>query len=325
VVSEEAYGSVTFAVAANGLLVYLAGETGDANTTLVWVSRDGREEPIGAPPRPYFQTRISPDGTRVALDIRDQDNDVWLWDLTRETLTRLTSSRALDRQPIWTPDGQKIVFSSTLGGAPNLFWQTADGIASAERLTEGPNQHFPTSFSPDGTRLLLMEVAGSERTDIAIFPLTGERRSALLVHTPFIERNAEISPDGRWLAYQSNESGEYEVYVRPFPEVDAGRWQVSADRGTRPMWAPDGRELFYLVEPRRMMAVPINPGSTFSAGTPRPLFEGPYLPPLASRTFDISRDGQRFLMIKENVAVTPRELVVVQNWTEELKRLVPTN
>jgi eukaryotic-like serine/threonine-protein kinase len=148
------------------------------------------------------------------------------------------------------------------------------------------------------------------------------------VRTTFNELNGEISPDGRWLAYQSNESGQNEIYVRPFPDADRGRWQVSVGGGTRPLWAHSGRELFYTVEPGRMMAVSIQAGPTFAAGNPQVVFEGAYLAPQAGRTYDVSPDGQRFLMIKEAASTdatsVPHEIVVVLNWTEELKRLVPT-
>ena len=148
------------------------------------------------------------------------------------------------------------------------------------------------------------------------------------MHTTFNERDAEVSPDGRWVAYGSNESGQSEVYVRPFPDVDGGHWQVSTGGGTRPLWARSGRELFYLVEPGRMMAVSIPPGPTFAAGKPQVVFEGRYFTG-GGRSFDVSPDGRRFLMIKDArgtraEAPSPPQIVVVQNWTDELKRLVPT-
>jgi eukaryotic-like serine/threonine-protein kinase len=146
------------------------------------------------------------------------------------------------------------------------------------------------------------------------------------VQTPFEERDAEVSPDGRWVAYGSNESGQFEVYVRPFPRIDRGRWQVSTGGGMWPLWARRGRELFYLVEPGRMMAVPIQPGPTFVAGNPQVVFERRYFT-AGGRSYDVSPDGQRFLMIKDASATsdtsTPPQLIVVQNWLEELKRLVP--
>jgi serine/threonine-protein kinase len=320
-------GSVYFAVAQNGSLAYFAGPS-QRVFTLVWVDRKGGEQPVGAPPRLYAQTRISPDGTRLALDVRDQDNsDVWIWDLARATLTRFTSNPAFDRQPIWTSNGQQIVFSSTRAGAANLFSQPADGTRPAQRVTEGPSQHFPTSVTPDGTRVIFFEIA-NRGIDVAAAPLDGRHRHQSLLETSFVERNAEVSPDGKWLAYQSDESGQTEVYVRPFPDVERGRWNVSAGPGTRPMWAPNGRELFYFVEPRTMMSVSITPGPALTVGKPQRVFEGDYAMPLLSRTYDISPDGQRFVLIKEDkigsYSARP-QLVVVQNWFEELKRLALWN
>jgi serine/threonine-protein kinase len=326
-VVTNATGAASYSVAQDGSLVYFAGEVQDVANTLVWVNRQGREEPIDAPPRTYNYPRISPDGTKVALDIRDQDNDIWIWDVTRETLTRLTFDLGSDRFPVWTPDGRRIAFTSMRAGASNLFWQAADGTGPVERLTESANEQNPTSFSPAGTRLVFYEVTSSSARDIVVLPLEGERRASPLVQTTFNERDAEVSPDGRWVAYGSNESGQSEVYVRPFPDVDGGHWQVSTGGGTRPLWARSGRELFYLVEPGRMMSVSIPPGPTFAAGKPQVMFEGRYYTG-GGRSYDVSPDGRRFLMIKEarptGEVPPPAQLIVVQNWTEELKRLVPT-
>ena len=198
-----------------------------------------------------------------------------------------------------------------------------------ERLAESANEQNPTSFSPAGTALVFYEVASSTARDIVVLPLEGERRAAPLVQTPFEERDAEVSPDGRWVAYGSNESGQSEVYVRPFPKADGGRWQVSTRGGVWPLWARSGRELFYVVEPGRMMAVPIQPGPTFAYGTPQVVFERPYYVGGGGRSYDVSPDGQRFLMIKDASAAsassTLPQLIIVQHWLEELNRLVPRN
>ena len=253
-----------------------------------------------------------------------------------------------------------MLFRSQRAGPQNLFWQAADGTGTVERLTESANLQHGSAFSPDGTRLVFREETPTTGEDLMVLALEGGRRaqtpspgiggparsstSALrtaqgvvstsnhdvrpLVQTTFNEMNAEISPDGRWVAYQSNESGQDEIYVRPFPDADRGRWQMSTGGGTRPLWARSGKELFYLGPSGAVMRVAVEGGSTFRAGNPTRLFEGRYLLPVfaSARTYDVSPDGRRFLMIKPvgpEQTAAPTSIIVLQNWHEELKRLVP--
>ena len=333
-VLTAATGGVDAAFAQNGTLVYVQGQAGDIERSLVWVDRMGREEPIAAPPRAYVYPRISPDGTRVALDVRDQENDVWTWDLRRQTLTRLTFDRSQDENPIWTPDGRRIIFDSARAGVRNVYWQAADGTGTAERLSSGPNPQYPHSISPDGTRLVLDENTSAGGNNIALLALenspgTVERKTEMLLQTSFSETNGKISPDGRWLSYYSNESGQNQVYVRPFPKIDGGRWQISTGGGTRPVWARNGRELFYLDSDNALTSVLVEAtATTFNAGNPIKLFDRSYANPAPGPGYDVSPDGQRFLMIKESDGDSrqaPQNLIVVQNWFEELRRLVPAN
>ncbi|MBI3048649.1 MAG: protein kinase [Acidobacteria bacterium] len=322
-------GAVDVSVAANGTMVYLPGRVGSLLAfSPVWVDRMGREEPIGVPPRPYAYARLSPDGTRIALDVRGEQNDIWLWDLIRKTMTRLTFDPGNNRGPVWSPDGRRMAFTAERDGGETIYWQASDGTGAPERLTQGPVVQVPNSFSPDGRRLIFNQ-PDAPPYDLGVVTLEGERRAALILRAPYNEVNGEISPDGRWLAYQSNESGRDEIYVRPFPNVDAGRWQVSTDGGTRPVWSRNGRELFYFVVPGTLIAVPVQLGTGFSAGTPQVVFKGAYGSVFAARHYDVSPDGRRFLMLKTaqatDDATSFRSLVVVQNWTEELKRLVPAN
>jgi len=324
-------GAANFAVSRSGTLVYAPGDA--RARSLVWVDRRGQETPIKAPPRAYAIPRLSPDGTRVALDIRDQENDIWIWDLARETLTRLTSDPALDGEPIWTPDGRRLLFSSSRTGLPNLYGQAADGTGTADRLTTIAIQ--PTSVTPDGARVVGTATAPRTQWDVVVFPLashagpgpspgTGVARVEPLIQTPFTERNAEVSPNGRFLVYESNESGRNEIYVRPFPDVERGRWQVSTGGGTQAAWARNGRELFYLDGSNRLTTAPVQTtGATFSTGNPARVFDRAYATPVGFRTYDVSPDGQRFLMIKDDQSATAAGIVVVLNWQEELKRLVP--
>jgi Tol biopolymer transport system component len=336
-------GAADAVLAADGTLAYVSGGVGAVQRTLVWVDRRGQETPVPVPPRTYVHPRIAPDGRRVVVAANDQENDLWLWDLERSTLTRLTFEPGLDIYPVWTPDGGRLIFGSGRAGPRNVFWQAADGGAAAERLSEGVNQQDPVAVSPDGTRLLVNETNPATGIDLMELELpdsaasTGgasgraivPRQLTALVRTSFIERNGIISPDGRWLAYEANDSGRFEIYVRPYPDVNRGLWQVSTGGGTRPLWSRNGQELFYLSPTGALMRVGVERGSAWAAGTPTKLLdEGYFSVPGGNlgRTYDISPDGQRFLMIKAGGAnQAPPQIVVVQNWLEELKRLVPVN
>ena len=314
---DIATGAAHFSVSARGTLVYIedVGAVAATNRTLTWVDRNGRETAIKAPARAYRHPRLSADGQRIVVDIADEQRDVWIWSLAGETLTRLTVDSATDGWGVWTPDGRRVIFNSTRAGSRgiaigNLYWQASDGTGAAERLTDSPNNHMPNAVTPDGTKLVVREVT-ADGSDLLLLPLQGERRTQPLVQTPFTERNADISPDGRWLAYESNESGEFEVYVRPFPNVNDGRWQVSTGGGTVPLWARNGREMFFMtLRGESLMAAAIleSPGSAaFRSGTPITLFDTRgYFAPTGGpnqrdpgRTYDVSADGRRFLMIKD--------------------------
>jgi eukaryotic-like serine/threonine-protein kinase len=267
-VQMTATGSADFAVSRSGVLVYIPAAVRSlsaAPRSLVWVNRQGREEPIALPPRAYADPRLSPDGTRIAVGIRDQQNDIWIGDLVRRTLTRLTFDPAIDQAPVWTPDGRHIIWSSQrILGVPNLYMQAADGTGAVDELTAGTSPLFPTSVSPDGAHLVFWENNPKTGQDVAMLtlapPAAGcSRRIEPLVHTAAAELDGEVSPDGRWLAYESNESGQTETYVRAFPNVDEGRWQVSSSGGTRPLWARSGREMFYLDATGLLTSVPVHP------------------------------------------------------------------
>ena len=327
-------GTGDFALSSDGTLIYVdvPGSILLSARTLVWVNRTGKEEAIAAPPRAYQHPRLSPDGTRVAVFSNDQENDIWIWSLQHATLTRLTLESSRDEVPIWTPDGRRIVFSSNResGGSTNLWWQAADGTGVAERLTTSSQAQFATGTTPDGTAVLFMEQTPTMGGDLLQVALDGTRRVTPLLHTKVDERNGIVSPSGRWLAYDSNSSGTAEIYVRPFPNVGGGQWQVSTAGGRQPLWARNGKELFYLDDAGGLSRVLVETsGTTWNAGTPMKLFEGRYYDATtgsAGRSYDVSPDGERFLMIKRpgSDAGATSAILVVQHWNEELKRLVPT-
>lgn len=321
--------AANFAVSRHGTLAHVTGGAGIAPRTLVWVDRQGREELVKVPPRAYTYARLSPDGTRVALDARDEQNDIWIWDLARQTLQRLTNDPGMNRSPTWTPDGKRVAFTAERDGVESVYWQAADGSGSMERLSSGTTLQFPQAFSPDGS-LLVFSSPQTTPMDLGAIALGATRTETMLLHSRASETNAEFSPDGRWLAYMSDESGRREVYVRPFPNVETARRQVSTDGGTRPLWSRDGRELFYYVGPDTIMAVPVRLGADLTLGNPQPVVKGPYVAFNSGRHYDVSADGRRFLLLKDAPLPDAQKpaapaIQVTVNWFEELKSKLPAN
>jgi Tol biopolymer transport system component len=308
-------------------MVYVPGSVQSAQSRLVWVSRNGAEQPVAAPARAYLNPRLSPDGRQVSVGIVEQESQVWLYDLSRETLTRLTFEGKQNLYPVWTPDGKRIAFQSSKEGPLGplkVFWQLADGSGGLERLTSSEDTGAPVSWSPDGQLLAYIEITPTTGYDIWVLRMS-DRKAQPFLRTPFNESVPRFSPDGRWLAYVSDESGRYEIYVQSYPGP-GGKFQISTDGGTEPVWNPNGRELFYRTGDK-MMAVDIATNPGFTAGKPRMLFEGPYAPtPATFPNYDVSPDGQRFLMLKpvEQTEAAPTRINVVLNWFEELKQKVPT-
>ncbi|MEE8373330.1 MAG: hypothetical protein V3R87_06430, partial [Dehalococcoidia bacterium] len=328
----EPGGAAHFTFSDDGSLAYVPGGMLVLDRKLVWVNRQGEVEPLPAEPREYENLSLSPNGKQVAVIIRDGSNyDVWISDVARGSLSRLTFHPQEELAPIWTPDGKQVTFASEMAGSfPTLWWRPADGSGSQEILLERKEgmARFPTSWSPDGQTLAFNISTGTETgsTDIWMLPREGEGEPWVFLDTEFDETGAMFSPNGRLLAYMSNETGRDEVYIQPFSVAGPrGKQQVSVSGCGEPVWAPDGRDLFYR-NGDRIMAVAIETEPELSVGTPRTLFEGRFLAlgDEVGSTYDISPDGQRFLMIKREQDLVPTELIVILNWFEELKRLVPT-
>src|SRR4029077_20632013 len=251
VLQSPVSGAAQYSFSATGSLVYVPGGVQSNQSKLVWVSRNGAEQPLAAPARAYRGPRLSPDGHQVAVAIQEQESQVWLYDLSRETLTRLTFGGNVNNNPSWTPDGKRIAFESNKEGTLNIFWQLADGTGGLERLTTSEYVQVPHSWAPDGQLLAYAEATSTTGYDIWMLRMgessTGSgqvRKAQPFLRTRFDEAVPRFSPDGRWLAYVSNESVRNEIYVQPYPGP-GGKWQISTESGREPVWNRNGREVFY--------------------------------------------------------------------------------
>jgi serine/threonine-protein kinase len=322
-------GAAQFSVSESGSLVYLRGGIFSSNDwQMVWVDRKGGEQAL--PVSRWGSARISPDGKRVVFYTAGTDERVWVYEIDRGTLSPLVNE-GQNYFPIWTPDGKRVVFGSAASGQVNLFWKSADGTGPAERLTTDEHTQFPSSWSPDGKTLAFFERESTTKTNINVLSLGSDpAKSQPFIQAPFYNQYPEFSPDGHWLAYVSNESGRDEVYVKPYPGPGS-KQQVSIEGGIAPAWARNGRELFYTAgstgQLEKMIVVEVTLKPTFTASKPQQLFEGRYAHMTPIRGYDVTGDGQRFLMIRykeQSPERAVREVILVQNWFEELKRRVPT-
>jgi Tol biopolymer transport system component len=317
-------GAADFSTSDAGLLVYgSASGTVRPPSVAVWVDRQGHEQQISSlPERRYMYPRLSPDGRKVAVTIQDPRSDIWVYDLQRGTSTRLTFDGDNERS-VWRPDGQRLAIASSRDGATtNLYSIAADGSGSPERLTTSAFQQVPEAWAQSGDVIAFSENR-PETTGWDVWSLSlTDRKPAPFLQTRFHDGGRLFSPDGHWLVYYSDESGRGEVQVRSFPSGE-GKWQISSDGGAEPVWSRNGRELFYR-NGTKLMVVDVALQPTFHASAPRLVFDAAYVTTNPAN-FDVSPDGQRFLMLKE-VAPAMREtarLMVLQNWFGELERLRP--
>jgi len=327
-------GAGEFSLSESGSLAYVRGGLFTfPDRLLVWVDRAGKIEPLAAPPRAFLYPRLSPDGATVLVSTQG-DRNVWLYNIARGTTTRATFE-GRNMAAIWTRDGARITFGSSRGGEENLYWQPADGSRPAERLSKSSEQHRASSWSPDGRTLAFVanDVTDPNSRDIMALTPGANGKPTPLFATRFDENYPDFSPDGKWIAFASNESGRAEVYVAPYPGPGP-KVLVSVEGGHSPAWSTNGRELFYLQPlgpagsgPYKMMSVPLTSGATIAAGKPQPLFDTPLGLQANVRGYDLSADGTRFLMVQPQARppLKPTQVMLVQNWFDELRRRVPTN
>jgi class 3 adenylate cyclase/Tol biopolymer transport system component len=327
----KAEGLSQFTVSDAGTLAFIPTLTNTTDgRTLVWANRKGEVQPIVAEPKNYRFPKISPDGTKLALTVEDGGNwDIWVWDFSRENQTRLTFEAFPDLQAIWTPDSKKIVFWSTRNGG-GIYQKSADGTGKVELVISSPESGlYPFSWSADGDRLVL-GTQSVDAWDIAMLSMAEGKKLHQLLQTQSTEIEPVISPDGKWMAYVSDESGNgMNVFVRPFPDIDEGKWQISTNGGESPLWSPDSSELFYIVD-GLFMVVSLETEPTFKPGRPEILISGMYISGVGEGIpWDIHPDGNRFLLIatpgSDAFGIGPRRINIVLNWFEELKQRVPVD
>jgi Tol biopolymer transport system component len=311
-----------FSVSETGTLVYREG-TGTAQTQLVWIDRTGRAITSVGASGPYSHVELSPDDRRVAVDRRDEraaQTDIWLLDVSTGTPTRFTFSPGRFRFPRWAPDGARLVFADG-GQRPGLSQKPASGAGAEERLYDSTDQAgtFPGDWSPDGQSIVFRQLPPGTQGGLWLLSLSGQRQARPVPQTDMRGTNGRFSPDGRWLAYQSTESGRDEVYVQPLPSTGA-KWLISRNGGVRPRWRRDGKELFYVTAEGKLAAVPIVAGETFQAGDPSELFDVSFSSGTANAyPYAVSADGQRFLVITPEETASSAAISVVLNWAAALR------
>jgi Tol biopolymer transport system component len=307
-----------FSTSENGVLGYQTGTGGAAN--LVWFDRAGKQVSVLGDPAAYSDPELSPDGKRASVSISDgKQRDIWLYDVARGLRTRFTFDPADELQTIWSPDGSRVVFNSRRKGHLDMFQKASSGAGSEDALFEDNLEKYPVSWSPDGRFILYVSFGSPTGLDLWVLPLSGDRKPVPFLNTKFNEAAGQFSPDGRWVAYQSDESGKNEVYVTPFPGP-GGKWQISTGGGGFPRWRHDGNEIFYLAPDNKLMAAAVNgKGSSFEVGAVKPLFETRAVVGLRNR-YAVSADGPRFLINTAPEQAASAPITVVLNWTTGLKK-----
>ena len=332
--SNSITAGAQFSISNDGLLAYLPGPSVGGGTVPHWMDREGHTVPMKMAPANWFNVSFAPDGRRLALEIRDSAVDIWVHEMERGTLTRLTSDPASDYKPAWTPDGRRIAFASTRDNPStgNLYWQSADGTGSAMRLTTSTNAQQPGSWHPGGRFLMFEESSSGSDIDLMVMAVDGSDATGWTPGKPSVfvnDRNRQwdpaFSPDGRWLAYASAESGRAEIYVRAFPGP-GGKWQVSTAGGTLPSWSRTRSELLYGMDGQIMVVPYVARDGSFDAGKPAPWSAGRYEFRGPNRMLDLHPDGARVVLtlpsLSPNTAL-PDGVELIFNFFSELRRVAP--
>ena len=321
VLNDAGFNLAVFSVSQNGVLVYQLGSA-QAGSNLTIFDRSGKQLDIVGDITEFFTPRVSPDGKKIAVgtfDAKSRNQDIWIYDIERGIKTRFTFDLAVEFDVVWSPDGNQIVFDSDRKGQNDIYRKSSSGASNEELLYESDKDKIPEGWSRDGKFISLTVNGGSTtRGDIWILPLTGDREPFIFLQTQFNELHGQFSPDGRWLAYTSDESGRNEIYVRPFPDP-GGKWQISIAGGTLPRWGHDGSELFYLGEDDKLMVAEIKAaGSAINVTSVRPLFET--RPIRTGSVYDVFSDGRRFLVNTQIEPEVSLPITLVVNWMKDMRK-----
>jgi Tol biopolymer transport system component len=333
-VGSDAYGAAQFDFSQTGTLIYRGGEAGSGLLTVQWLDSDGKMQPLLAKPGPYLRPHLSPDGQRLALEIpQGAERDVWIYELQRDTMTRLTfgAGGAVAVGPVWSPDARYIAFE----GRDGILLTRSDGAGKPQPLTQSKNLQVPFSFAPDGKRLALHEQKPSGGFVLWTVPLESDGaglragKPEIFLQDAFDDRHPMFSPDGRWLAYTSNQSGDYQVYVRAFPDK-GGKWQISSDGGAYPVWSRNGRELFFRSNDNRIMVAAYTvKGDSFVADKPRVWSEKRLADfgTVGIANYDLAPDGKRVVALMPAESAQGQQaqshVIFLMNWFDEVRRRVP--
>jgi hypothetical protein len=313
-------GHSPFSASQDGILVYQS--QGFSARQLVWRNRSGHELGVVGDPELHGSMSLSPDNTRVVVSIFDSEaehRDLWIHDLERGTASRFTFDPGVDTNPAWAPDGSLIAFASNREGSFDIYVKDEAGGGDVEKLLSSENGIHPADWSRDGRFLLYSLLAGGNSWDVWALPVDPPGEPFPVVESEFLNVRPVFSPDGQWIAYESDETGRFEVYVRKFPGP-SGKWQISTDGGSEPQWSQDGSEIFYLDTAQNLVSVAVETGERFRAGLPEPLFEARLYPRIQRNRYVVSADGERFLMMTSLESQSLPPTTVVVNWQESLRQ-----
>jgi serine/threonine protein kinase/Tol biopolymer transport system component len=323
VYSDLTTGITNYMVSDNGTLAYIPGAIEGESRNIVKVGMNGQMTILDSVGHPYSEPELSPDNKKIALVVRDgEDSDIWTFDIARKTLTKLTFG-GLNRTPHWSPDGKYIAYMKKVNNNSKtiIVMKPSDGSGQEKEIYSSDGRLYVDEWSKDGNFLIVDNLTLQSQSDLLIVPLTGNKKPWKYLDSPKDEYEACLSPDGKWIAYLSNESNTYQIYVRSFPDKDKGKWQISAIAADEPRWSPDGKFLYYR-QGSQLIEVPVSFSPTFTPGLPKVLISGfPSMNVDSGISFDIASDGKYFITTAPLGGSTIKKIAVVTNWTQEIKNL----